>query len=548
MMNLPFSRNTTLQALLWLAALALLTGIAFVTRYYTPIDETRYVSVAWEMWLRGDFLVPYKNGETYSHKPPLMFWLFHAGWALFGVNDWWPRLVSPLFSLGSLFLTWRLARVLWPERPAASALAPLVVLGSLLWAVFSAAAMFDIILAFIVLLGVNGLVHAWRHGGRAGWVVFGIAIGLGILEKGPVALLHLLPLAVLAPWWMRQQRPAWKRWYLGVAGSFLLGAAIALAWAIPAAISGGEAYRNAILWGQTANRMVDSFAHKRPLWWYLPLLPVLLFPWLMWPAAWRAWRSLTQAGENSGVRLCLAWLVPVFVFFSLISGKQVHYLLPLFPPFALLTAYALSSREAGTRRLDGLLPGLLLVLSGALVLALPSVTRHYHLPEWMDGISWLPGAALVGLGLALVLLRYANLMAETLKYMLVSIAVVTAISLGIIKHISPAYDVRPMAAQIQKLQAQGVAIAHVGNYHAQYQFAGRLTQPLEIIRQGELADWFARHPEGRAVAYFRDWADLDGVPVVFRQHYRGEVAAIISHATLDYLRAPTRDTEKEVAE
>ena len=61
--------------LLALLMLALLTGVAFVSRPMTPIDETRYISVAWEMWLRGDFLVPFKNGATYSHKPPLMIWL-----------------------------------------------------------------------------------------------------------------------------------------------------------------------------------------------------------------------------------------------------------------------------------------------------------------------------------------------------------------------------------------------------------------------------------------------------------------------------------------
>ena len=47
-----------------------------------PVDETRYASVAWEMWLRGDFLVPYVNGEPYSHKPPLLFWLIQLGWGL----------------------------------------------------------------------------------------------------------------------------------------------------------------------------------------------------------------------------------------------------------------------------------------------------------------------------------------------------------------------------------------------------------------------------------------------------------------------------------
>ena len=57
--------------ILWL----LLIAVNLAIRPLMPIDETRYVSVAWEMWTRGDFLVPYLNGEAYSHKPPLLFWM-----------------------------------------------------------------------------------------------------------------------------------------------------------------------------------------------------------------------------------------------------------------------------------------------------------------------------------------------------------------------------------------------------------------------------------------------------------------------------------------
>ncbi|MDO9006664.1 MAG: glycosyltransferase family 39 protein, partial [Thiobacillus sp.] len=66
----PSGRNLLLLSLFFLVAL---TAVALLVRPLTPIDETRYVSAAWEMWLRGDFLVPYKNGEPYSHKPPFMF-------------------------------------------------------------------------------------------------------------------------------------------------------------------------------------------------------------------------------------------------------------------------------------------------------------------------------------------------------------------------------------------------------------------------------------------------------------------------------------------
>jgi len=85
--------------------LALLTLVALYVRPLTPIDE----SVAWEMWLRDEYLVLFKNGETYSHKPPLLFWLYNLGWAVFGINEWWPRLVSPLFSFGGLLLTLSIA-------------------------------------------------------------------------------------------------------------------------------------------------------------------------------------------------------------------------------------------------------------------------------------------------------------------------------------------------------------------------------------------------------------------------------------------------------
>src|SRR4030065_891692 len=140
--------------LLSLLLLAALTAVALLTRPLIPIDETRYVSAAGEMWLRGDFLVPFKNGEPYSHKPPFMFWMFHAGWALFGVNDWWPRLVLPLFSAGTLLLTYSLARRLWPQHAGLGGQAALVLVSALLWIRFSTPVMFDVMLAVWVLLGM----------------------------------------------------------------------------------------------------------------------------------------------------------------------------------------------------------------------------------------------------------------------------------------------------------------------------------------------------------------------------------------------------------
>lgn len=61
-----------------------------------PIDETRYLAVAWEMRQTGEFLVPHLNGATYAHKPPLLFWLINLGWLLTGVHAWTARVMTLL--------------------------------------------------------------------------------------------------------------------------------------------------------------------------------------------------------------------------------------------------------------------------------------------------------------------------------------------------------------------------------------------------------------------------------------------------------------------
>src|ERR1051325_2855408 len=104
----------------------MLVLVSLLGRSYIPIDETRYVTVAWNMWLHGDYLVPHLNGGTYSHKPPLLFWLMNLGWKIFGVNDWWPRLVPSFFALGALLLTQRIAVRLWPQRPKVALYAGLI--------------------------------------------------------------------------------------------------------------------------------------------------------------------------------------------------------------------------------------------------------------------------------------------------------------------------------------------------------------------------------------------------------------------------------------
>ncbi|MEW6131779.1 MAG: glycosyltransferase family 39 protein [Pseudomonadota bacterium] len=502
--------------------LALLTLVALLVRPLTPIDETRYVGVAWEMWLKDEYLVLFKNGEPYSHKPPLLFWLYNLGWAVFGVNEWWPRLVSPLFSLGGLLLTLSIARRLWPDEPASQRNALWVLATSLLWMVFSTSAMFDVMLAFFALLGMRGLLIAADESMKRGFAWLALAIGFGVLAKGPVVLLHLLPAALLFPWWSggSSGRLDWKRWYGAILLAVLGGAAIALAWAIPAAMRGGEEYRNAIFWGQTAHRMVDSFAHKRPIWWYLPLLPLLLFPWLLWSGLWVRMAAIRREGLDRGLRFCLAWMSPVFVAFSFISGKQIHYLVPLFPAFALFAGHLLARGRAG-----GIwLPALVSALVGAAMVyfAVTGLPGDFGL---QGELPWWPGAVLVTFALAVPVLGRA----QSLRLPVLAVlgaALFALVQVYIAPGTAASYDMHPMANAIKALQEKNVPVANLGKYHAQFQFAGRLEQPLTELAPGELPAWLEKHPQGAAVIYVSRSRQLKDV--LFSQPYRGQTAALLS--------------------
>jgi 4-amino-4-deoxy-L-arabinose transferase-like glycosyltransferase len=520
------STSDSRRDVLWLAALLALLLVVGLLRPLLPIDETRYASVAWEMWTRGDFLVPFRNGEPYAHKPPLLFWLMHAGWALFGVNDWWPRLISPLFAAGTLWVCHRLARLVWPDRPVVAQMAPFILLSCFLYAYFASALMFDAMIAFFVALGWLGLVVAWKTGaGRGGFVLLSLAMGGALFAKGPVALVHLLPLALLAPWWMREQRPPWRRWYLGVLCALLGGAALILAWAVPAAIAGGEAYRNAIFWGQTANRMVSSFAHRAPWWFYLAYLPLMLAPWLLWP---RWWRGLQRGllGE-SGFRFALLGALFCLLFFSLVSGKRWHYLLPEFVLFALLASRALADSRA--TRLSMWIPGLGLAAVGiGAIFAAPRLAARLGGLDDASALNW-GGAVAVAAGLGLLLLRPSDALTDVRRIASATLITVSALLAAADVAMREPYDVSVVAAKLALFQREGRPVAIEGEYHGQWHLAGRLTTPLTELPAKDVPGWLAQHPQGRVIYTLRKAeTPPPGAKVEYQRRYRGEQLLILA--------------------
>lgn len=468
---------------LWpiLIGVAVVLAALVAMRPLLPIDETRYLSVAWEMWLSGDPVHLTKNGEMYTHKTPLLFVLINLVWLITGVSEFAARLVGPACAVAMVAGTALLARRLWPAENLGLR-AALILCGFPVFLIYGSATMFDALLALGVLGGIASL---WRIGqGRGGWAMFGLALAFGVYAKGPVILVHLMPVLLSMPYWAPNP-PKAAQIAKGFGAALLIALALIALWLVPTLITATPEFRTELLWTQSAARVAGGMAHDRPFWFLAALLPLLLFPW-----GWsiRLWRGLGGGWSDPAVKLCTIWAASTLILFSLISGKQAHYLLPAYPAMALLFAYASTRAKSGSMAWVALL----LVAAGAGAVGAGLVPAKGDLaqlaPYWpltafaalciiLALLIWrlprIPGHVLAGAGVALGL---HGIIATTGLY--------------------AAYDGQALANTLAGHEADGLAVINA-EYNAEINFLARLTTNVALTPDPEsLTAWAQAHPNG----------------------------------------------------
>jgi len=487
-----------------IAALILLLPPVFFL-FPVPIDETRYLAVAWNMHLSGQWLVPWLDGAPYSDKAPLLFWLINLAWAVTGVHAWAARLLEWLMALATLPLLASLGRRLG-ARPAAVQASLWLWLGCAAFAVYAGTVMFDMLLTLCTLVAWRATPALTGRRWPLAVAAMAVALGAGTLVKGPVALLVGGVPALLAPWWWPRTRPlaTWLRLVAALLGAVLL----ALAWALPAARAGGTQYADAIFLHQTLGRVVQSFAHARPWWWYLPILPAMLLPWV----------AAVGRGEAAAVdgrmldRFVVAAFVPGFVLFSLISGKQPHYLLPLLPALTLAGGVRLG---AGRWRVVGWRVGLVLALIGvAVALGLGRLAVDHA--GRIEAVAC--GVLIVVVGLSFVVGRRTTPLPMG-RATLGMLAALLLCKLAFVLGVGPRYDVAAAARRVAAAQQAGVPLVFAGPQYGLLTFAGRLTAPIPATTNpAALTAWAHAHPQGWVISSEPDYR-YPATPL-YRQPYR----------------------------
>ncbi|GLS87800.1 hypothetical protein GCM10010873_27740 [Cypionkella aquatica] len=460
-------------------AVVLITLVAM--RPLLPIDETRYLSVAYEMYLSGDPVHLTKNGAMYSHKTPLLFAMINLVWLVTGVSEFAARLVGPACAVGMVAGTAMIGRRLWPAENLGLR-AALILSGFPIFLIYGSATMFDALLALGVLGGIAAL---WRIGqGRGGWPLFGLALAFGVYAKGPVILVHLMPALLTMPYWAPNP-PKPTQIAKGFAGALLIAFALIALWLVPTLVTATPEFRTELLWSQSAARVAGGMAHDRPIWFLAALLPLQLFPW-----GWsiRLWSGFKGTWSDPAIRLCTIWAASTLILFSLISGKQAHYLLPAYPAVALLFAQASIRAKSGSLAWAPLL----LIAAGAGALGLGLIPAKGDLAQLAPFWPLTAFAALCVM-LALAIWRLPRIPGHLLAGAGVALGIHAIIATT---GLYAAYDGQSLANTLAPHEADGLAVIN-NEYNAEINFLARLTTPVALTPDlPSLQTWVAAHPNG----------------------------------------------------
>ncbi|MFZ5792454.1 MAG: ArnT family glycosyltransferase [Pseudomonadota bacterium] len=451
------------------------------------------------------------EADAFANHPPLLGWLIHAGWALFGVSQAWARLVGPLFGLGAILLAGPVARLLWPRRPQAVATAPVILVGLGGFTAAIALTLPDLALNCMMLAGIAGLGLVLRDKPLAGWSVFGLALGLALLARGSGALLYLAPLALALPWLARNGESKPGAWLLGLTASLALAALVALPWLLTAPDP-----LAALVGDPTAYPNAPELPPTRPWYWLLLLAPALLHPWAWWKPMWRAIRNQRRMPADDGLRLVLAAAAVAIAAGFLTEGRSAYGLVPALAPLALLAARLLTVQENKPRDYHAALPALPVLLVGLIffllnivpVAHLDALWRQFvspaGLPIWLGGTGLLSGIVLLGGAYLLGQATPRTLIARLVQLALLPALVVVSFNIEFAQSLRQFFDLTPIAQRIHVLQQSGRPVALFGAYRGEYDFVGRLERPITAFADADaVRDWAAQNPNGVVVSYFQ---------------------------------------------
>jgi len=317
-------------------------------------DEARFAQATKQMAETGDLVDIRFQGDVRYKKPVGIYWMQVAavktanalGLPRAELRIWVYRLPSLIGAIGAVLLTYWAALAFVTRRGAV--LAALMMCSCVLLGVEARLAKTDAMLLLTVVAAMGAMARAylsWQRGedpAHPPWswpAVFWTALAGGILIKGPLILmfagLTILTLAILdrGAAWLWRLRPVWGLMWMLV---------LVLPWFIAIFWRAGDAFFTDSVGGDMLSKIGAQESHGMPPGLYLVLFWITFWPGA--PLAAMAAPAVWRARCEPGAQYLLAWLLPSWIVFEAVLTKLPHYVLPLYPAIAILTAGALERR------------------------------------------------------------------------------------------------------------------------------------------------------------------------------------------------------------
>jgi 4-amino-4-deoxy-L-arabinose transferase-like glycosyltransferase len=432
------------QALSWLARHWAITLTLLCLVLWTPgilslppidRDESRFAEASRQMLESRDF-IDIKFGHVPRYQKPVgIYWIQSLTTAIAGLgNDshiWTYRLASLLGGWLSVLLCFWCVRAF--ARPEVAWLAGALMGTSLLLTAESSMATTDACQLACVMGSMGVLMRVWlatRPGSAqampsmrlilVGWAAF----AAGILIKGPVVPgVCVVTILALIAW----QRGAW-RWLAALKPLYgvPLVLAVDLPWLITIGIqSHGAFYQQSLGHDFAAKLAGGQESHGAPPGLYLALVTLTFWPAILFVAPGIGAAIRGRAGAASRFLLC--WAGASWLMIELVPTKLPNYILPAYPPLAMLAAlWILWPRDDTAPRWQtvlGWLSAVQFAIGAAALVAAPILATS----KYADGTPWW----LIGLAVLTALLALAALItylqaSKVPAFLLASLAVLVA--------------------------------------------------------------------------------------------------------------------------
>jgi len=477
-------------------------------------DEPYYAVPAHEMIESGSWLVPVFHGHPWFDKPIFFYWVVLAGFLLFGVNEVGARIGSVAAGVSGVLAVYALGRRVCRHDLGALG-AGIVLATSLEYVVLARAAVTDMTLTLFITLGMLAVVRCLEDGRSSRALLAGAAFGLATLTKGPVGI--LLPGVALVLYLLVARRTEMLRPRIlgaGIAGLLLAAAP----WYVFMAVRHRDLLVSTFLGQGNLGRFMAP-EHRAFPFYYAAVLLMGLLPWSggLPAALWQAlrpatWRDERRAGARPGRLFLLCWFVSVLGVFSLSASKLPSYILPAFPPAALLLgdfwAGALAPGTSPQRPRGALASAWLSVLIGAgslatmIVLLRRTAFAGASSPALAAGAIFLAGAVA-----AVPAVRRRSWRGAFVAQGAAAAAAILVLCLFALPAVEEFDSTRPL---VQALRAQGIERTLVGQYRAKdvsLEFYLGHEVPM-VDDPGELRRRVAAEPGGSWIVLTRDLAKI----------------------------------------